>query len=376
MLLKSELLDIEDLILLVLQDAAGIAGPTLPPDLFRLRKLCEKARNNWTTRIFSTAKDHVINRYVLFHQAGITQLSDHVDRVNTVGQPAGSKSLFIQEILAELEQLLLFLRQRCYRFFDIDYHVSAYAVRQEKLAIAASLDRIAASATRVAAPELLSLLCADVEEYLADGQASGLSYRRVAKINGLLTLVLNELNRGDATTTGRLVRILFQRNLNSHRFANWLRRHYESLAGEGENRIMQEADALLDIYVNPDDRFIRHLPSIDEQILPWLRLQVTDAATDPLSAYPGTDEQMRLVLSVPQFAMFVRVFHKNGCFPEQNAAAIMRFFIRHFTSKKQGRISIKSFNHAFYSKDQLTAAIVLDYLQRMVAYVHKVYFPK
>jgi hypothetical protein len=375
MLLKSELLDIEDLILLALQDAAGIAGPTLPPDLFRLRNLCEKARNNWTTRIFSAAKDHVISRYVLFHQAGITQLSDRVDRANPA-LPAAGKSLFIQEILAELEQLLQFLRQRCYRFFDLDYHVSAYTVRQEKLVIAAYLDQIAASATRGAAPELLSLLCADVEDYLADGQVSGLSYRRLAKIDGLLTLVLDELNRGDAATTERLVRILFKRNLNSHRFANWLRSHYQNRAGEPENRIAREADALFDICVNPDDRFIRELPSIDEQILPWLRLQVTDVTTDPLAAYPGTDEQMRLVLSVPQFAMFVRVFHKNGCFPEQNAAAIMRFFIRHFTSKKQGRISIKSFNHAFYSKDQLTAAVVLDYLQRMVAYVHKVYFPK
>jgi len=54
----------------------------------------------------------------------------------------------------------------------------------------------------------------------------------------------------------------------------------------------------------------------------------------------------------------------------------MRFFTRHFTSKKQGRISIKSFNHAFYSKDQVTAAIVLDYLQKMVTYVNKVYFHK
>ncbi|UOE48749.1 hypothetical protein MTO98_30585 [Mucilaginibacter sp. SMC90] len=375
MLLKSELLDIEDLILLALQDAAGIAGPTLPPDLFRLRNLCEKARNNWTTRIFSAAKDHVISRYVLFHQAGITQLSDRVDRANPA-LPAAGKSLFIQEMLAELEQLIQFLRERCYRFFDLDYRVSAYTVRQEKLVIAAYLDQIAASATRGAAPELLSLLCADVEDYLADGQVSGLSYRRLAKIDGLLTLVLDELNRGDAATTERLVLILFKRNLNSHRFANWLRRHYQNRAGEPENRIAREADALFDIYVNPDDRFIRELPSIDEQILPWLRLQVTDAATDPLAAYPGTDEQMRLVLSVPQFAMFVRVFHKNGCFPEQNAAAIMRFFIRHFTSKKQGRISIKSFNHAFYSKDQFTAAVVLDYLQRMVAYVHKVYFPK
>ncbi|WPU98410.1 hypothetical protein SNE26_20505 [Mucilaginibacter sp. cycad4] len=375
MLLKSELLDIEDLILLVLQDAGGIAGPTMPPDLFRLRKLCERARNNWTTRIFSAAKDHVVSRYVLFHQAGITELSDRVDGAGPE-RPGAGKPLFVQEILTELEQLLRFLRQRCYRFFDIDYHVSAYTVRQEKLVIAAYLDQIAVSATRVAAPELLRLLCADVEEYLADVQVSGLSYRRLAKINGLLTLVLDELNGGDAVTTGRLAGILFKRNLNSYRFANWLRGHYQSRAGDPENRIAQETDALFDIYVNPDDRFIKELPPIDQQILPWLRLQITDGATDPSVEHPGTDEQMRLVLSVPQFAMFIRVFHKNGCFPEQNAATIMRFFIRHFTSKKQGHISIKSFNHAFYSKDQLTAAIVLDYLQRMVAYVNKVYFHK
>jgi hypothetical protein len=38
-------------------------------------------------------------------------------------------------------------------------------------------------------------------------------------------------------------------------------------------------------------------------------------------------------------------------------------------------ISFKSFARAFYGADQTTAAVVRDFLQRMINYINKIYFP-
>jgi len=271
MLLKSELLDIEDLIFSTLEKVPDRSALFAPPDLSVLRKLCDRARNNWTTRIFSAAKDHVISRYVVFHQAGITRLSDLVDA--TIQESVGPKNSLFQEMLVELEKLLVFLRHCCYRYFDIDYQVSAYAVRQEKTAISGYLRQISESPVQDAARELLTIVCTDVQDFMEEGVITGVSYRRLSRVSGLLVLMLNELSSQDKASAWQLIRILFKRNLNSHRFVNWLRRYYELIIEASESSGPQEAEALFDIYVNPDERFIKELPGIDQQLLPWLRLQ-------------------------------------------------------------------------------------------------------
>jgi len=81
-----------------------------------------------------------------------------------------------------------------------------------------------------------------------------------------------------------------------------------------------------------------------------------------------------LTLSVAQFSMFIRICYRTGCFSLNNAAEIIRFFATNFTTKRQDAVSVKSFTKGFYSMDQTAAAVIRDFLQRMIALINKTYF--
>ena len=92
---------------------------------------------------------------------------------------------------------------------------------------------------------------------------------------------------------------------------------------------------------------------------------------------PTANDSLKLFLnlSVAELACLIRLFLDERKFNSQNLTAIFKFAVTHFSSKKQGNISMGSLSKEYYSVSQKTAAVVKDLLSKMVLRINKTYFP-
>jgi hypothetical protein len=348
-----------------------------------IQTICSDLKKKWTHELLSSAKDQVIKRYVQYHQAGIIQVSDKVSRkvpaLDFSEDETATTKAINQDVFAHLENLLEFLRINFYQYFDVDHKSSIYHCDLLYQKISAFEPLLRSYQSDSAIESLITCILDSVHEILADGLVSGISYRQADHCLHVIQMTHQLLSIGSETILQNLYMALYQQNMNSLFFFNW----YQAFVTEQATKIAdknnndeflnKELRALVGIYVSADKSFQPELPSTDVYIIPWLQEQVNYNSKRTVNN--KFSFQMPLNLSVPQFALFVRIFHKTGCFPLENVALITRFFTDHFTTKKQSHISRKSFGRAFYSLDQSAAAVVRDLLQKMINYLNKTYFP-
>ena len=389
---RSELYQLEKFIGGILDSVASPENHVLPDllaeQLKATRSLCWELREAWVKQLLSTVKEQVLRRIIQYQQAGITQLSNRVVLAKTALKQSAEKDRliysFYESLSAELEDLLAFLNQRFYQYFDRDAMVTTCLCHRELETLSAYHRQLFLHPSPDIDPGLVYAVKESITEMLAEAQLEGTSYRRLETVARLLHIVQHALQVIIKPSSDLLARALYKGNLNTLHFMVWYQEHLQREMGKlpgkqkKEEFIRTELKGLSIIFIDPDKSFESELPPVDQQLLPWLQSQLeeTGRGNGDLFTKPSLNARLPLVISVPQFAMFVRIFQKTGCFTIHNAARIMRFFTQHFTTKKQVNISIKSFNHAFYSMDQSTAAVVRDYLQQMINYVNKSYFPK
>lgn len=384
-MLRSEINELEKSIGAILEDK-GTANPNgyrkrLTEQVEYVKNLCAELKKKWTQELLRNAKEQVIKRYVQFHQAGIIQLSDavsHDDPGFNFPEEAGNfKSQLYQDLNAALENVLDFLCQQFYPYFDKDHSVSIYHSQQLVIKIATFESELQKYQSANVDRSLISCVLTSANDVLTEALVAGISYRQAEQCLNLVRMTHQLLRFGSKTTTETLTKALYQQNFNSLHFFHW---YQDRLRGQlGEHSDKKDQRDLIDyqirnlsgIFVNPEKTLQPELPSTDVLLLPWLQEQL--GSEPSVRAKPVF--QLPLNLSVPQFALFVRIFYKSGCFPLENVALITRFFTEHFTTKKQPHISQKSFGRAFYNLDQSAAAVVRDYLQKMLNYLNKTYFP-
>jgi len=80
-------------------------------------------------------------------------------------------------------------------------------------------------------------------------------------------------------------------------------------------------------------------------------------------------------LSVAHFACWTRMAHETGLYPNQSVQEVIDHTCAHYRSKRQDHISPGSFAKEYYGISQVTAAVVRDRLQRMIALIDRNYFP-
>jgi hypothetical protein len=388
-LLKSELNQLENLIKEVLENHSlkdeATAIQWLSDQVRSIQTLCADLKKKWAHELFTSAKEQVITRYVQYHQAGITQLSNQVSRLMPVNElPLGKVDSHsqIEQILNALEQLLDFLKHQCYQYFDPDYKITIHSCHRQWNRMEEFRRELIAYSGNEIDFALIEVISISVQEMTAEALQSGISYRQSEHALNLLRVVHQVSHISKGMTTDDLARLLYRQNLNTLHFFNWYQQYVLLLMNklpvklDQENFIAGQIKILTGIFVDPEKALEPELPSIDLLLLPWL---YENAGNHNRIAQPinkmNISIRLPLNLSVPQFAIFIRIFSQVGCFPDTNVAKITRFFTQHFTTKKQSNVSNKSFGKAFYSLDQSAAAIVRDFLQKMINYLNKTYFP-
>lgn len=353
-------------------------GNTLP----RIKEACGHLRLKWVRELFSNVKEPVIHRYVQFHQAGIISLSDHITDSYPHLTGDGFQKLFM-EIVDQLEELLNFLKNSFYKYFDPEHAVSVHQCHQETEKISYLISLAEAEMKKAGIEDSLVLAVQrSITDVLEQAPHNGISHRRIAYIKTLIQLVRDQIETGQLTSES-LVSLLYRQNFNSFYFERW----YQQRTGQS-NRLdkpkefaaacQNELHKLEDQFIDLNKTFDVERPSLDILFTGWLLLQLSKPQEFPDNVRRGATEPIRMPLnfSVTQFALFIRLCYLEGCFNLNNISSIHRFFTSHFETKKQLHISAKSFGRAFYSADQPAAAVVRDVLMRMVGTIDKTYFPK
>jgi len=386
-LLRSEINQLEKLIADILENS-GINNYTDNNHKFTgqveaVHSTCEELQSKWVHELFSSAKEQTITRYVQYHQAGITHLSNQLSRsLEIVDRWPATQQLQIKALVTALEELLTFLKNQCYRYFDLDYTVTIYRCERHYVKINEFKQELLSYREVKIDASLLKVISHSIDEVITEALESGISYRQLDHVLNLLRIVHQRTQIILTTSTLELAQALYRQNLNTLHFSNWYQDFIErEIAKQVENRekinyVKEQIQYLSGIFINTEKAFEPDLPSIDETMLTWLNARHSNNFKgDFHESKSNLSIRLALNLSVPQFAMFIRIFSQVGCFPETTVARISRFFTRHFATKKQDDISLKSFRRAFYSLDQASAAIVRDYLQKMLDYLNKTYFP-
>jgi len=346
---------------------------------------CASLKEKWVHELFSNIKEPVLTRYVQYHQAGITSLSNQVSvRIPSTFFQGIENSLYrlYYGVVNDLEELLRFLRQGFYKYFDYNFPVSTELCRVQSKEIFALLADIKAALEKSAVDALLiKAITLSIENRLIDARQSGISYRQLEYCQALLNSINQSISEQAELTTLSLWLQLYRQNFNSYYFNHWYQEYLSAIiSGIAEPKkqaaVTVEIKQLKSIFVEQDKIFEPELLPINIQLLDWLQLFLPGADANLKEVFKiNGHERMPLKFSVTQFALFIRLCYLEACFPIHNISDILRFFTQHFETKKQLNISFKSFARAFYGADQATAAVVRDFLQRMINTINKTYFP-
>ncbi|MCR8560359.1 hypothetical protein KXD93_22085 [Mucilaginibacter sp. BJC16-A38] len=351
-----------------------------------LAGICEGLRLKWVRELFSSVKETIILRYVQYHQAGIISLSDVVyAEIPGLNENRYSQQLnnFYNETINQLEGLLQFLEKSFYKYYDFDHVVSAELCRRESENILNLLKEVISKLVRAGIDQrLIEGLKTAISEKIDNALQSGISYRQVSYLSGILNLIRARTLRGDFNTDV-LAQLLYHQNFNSYYFERWYQSLLTSTIANASKKnkdivIQKELETLQSRFVEHGKSFHHELPAINDSLIAWLGLQYIgiQQLSAKITGKMNGHDRMPLNFSVAQFGLFIRLCYLEGCFHVNNISGILRFFSFHFETKKQLNISLKSFRRAFYGGDQATAAVVRDYLQRMLNLIDKTYFPR
>lgn len=347
---------------------------------------CALVKEKLLQQLFGPLKEHAIARYIQYHQAGITSLSNQVSLSIPFPYIQDSKSENHQDLallLNSLEDLLQFLRRGFYKYFDHDHEVSiVYCQTRTELIRQVLAGVVTELGSRDVDPLLISAIETSVDIQITDARLSGISYRKLDYCKYILNIIKGHINIHSPGSTIEIARKLYSQNFNSYHFNQWYQDYLSSIinAAADDKReaiILQEIKLLKLTFVERKKIFDPGLPAIADQLLPWLQQLVPGSPTLNLKdiLIMNGHNRMPLQFSVTQFALFIRLCYLEGCFHVNNISDILRFFTQHFETKKQLNISFKSFARSFYCADQPTAAVVRDFLQRMINTINKIYFP-
>ena len=314
------------------------------------------------------------------HQAGIIQLSDEVT-IGISGLNFRKEELKAQrdayhQICAELEQVLEFLRLQFYQYFDVDHKATIFHSRL----LASMIGEFEPDLRNYAHPavdhSLIETVIISAGDKCAEGFISGTSYRQADQVLNLVRTFHNMLLFGTNPTTDGLIRVLYQQNFNSLHFYNWYRdfslMRMNTISGQQELQAYFETNIreLAGIYVSPEKAFQPELPSTDMFLIPWLRQQA--GSEEKKTQFKPKALQVTAKFIRPA----IRVIYPQYCYKDRllsrldNVASDYQVFYRTFHHQKTSRIYLhKSFGRAFYNLDQSAAAVVRDYLQKMLNYL-------
>ncbi|MDB5088032.1 MAG: hypothetical protein JWR09_2026 [Mucilaginibacter sp.] len=337
-------------------------------------KACQSIREAWSAAMFSVAPDHSLSRYFHYHQEGIREISDTLS--GFVPQPAAFK-LLNKELIA----LIDFQQKFFGNFFNQDavaptaYHCNvverlgdAIILLQEDLG-KAFIDG-----------QLKDCLLSYFEKMMPPGERKGFTFRSLFYFETLV-LELHAMNLAKAGEAANrlLERKLTELNFNQIDFLIYRQQQTRLLFKDIDQieklNILNAENAALKLLPRSSMIYDSDWPSFSVMFSGWLAEEITDTEMIIQREANYLQEKLPLNLSVAHLACFLKLFFDEHLFKNSSLKDVFKFMSRNFETKRQPVISAGSLSKEFYSTGQVTAAVVRDMLQKMVARIDRSFFP-
>lgn len=362
------------------------AGPS--PSLAEIQAECLRVRQALTHSLFTKAPDDVLERYVQYHQMGITELADRLHAYRAITPRREEELAATSNFIPGLLGLLKFLQGFFSRYFN----------QEGKLPEALRL-----AALEELQPQILRLtglvqgnvhaqcLKRSVLDYLyaftSEKVPQQITYRGLSYLRHFLEELQQLFQQADNLEKG-LSETLIRLNFNHLGLLAGFQQHLrEELANAGSTRkqldILSAAQQRIkNLQVKCGFSYDPSWPDIKVMLGAWLEEEIDLLAEPQHHITPRVadengvpEEKLPVNLSVARLACLTRLLYEENFYATPSVTDILKFTARHFRSLRQQQISQGSLTKEYYGVTQVTAASILDLLERMIARINKQYFP-
>jgi hypothetical protein len=283
---------------------------------------------------------------------------------------------FYQQVAAQLEDIIVFLKNNFARFFNTDLHLPLSVRLREgnelngqwKMIIEAMPDFESNN-------RLLHILERHITGVLDLKERAQVTYHQVSYLKNLI----KEISGYFSTTTclpvyASLTELLISWNFNDLVF---IREVCANIRAEMEDKesakcrleflksCYKNVSQLLEINVIP---FFATLPSVQKTILDWIsqelvHLEWMSVAVETAAMNEGS--KIQTSLTVPVLALLTRLFKEAGIYTNSNQTDILKFVSSHFTTQRQLEVSYGHLKSKYYQIDEGTKKTMIDHLMEM-----------
>ena len=354
----------------------------------RIADECHRIKKVWSDLLFSQAMDNSIKRYIWFQQHRLLDLADTL--YNRIKQDKQSVSptdnettlISISFLLEQLLELNQFLVHYFYSYINQEVKIPEAATPKARKEICQAAERLNASLPSI---EFDGQLKACILNYLQDittaDEGLPITYRSCEYMMQFIkSLSATTAIKDSRDSTHNVMEALFYLNFNHSSFCRW---YQEDLIKKKillkpsdqlpmlkrQLLVLKTMPVILTISYNSD------LVPVNVLLENWLNEYIKEEHIHPDLWEMDMSQKIELKLTVAQLALLIRLLYEEGVFATKNIASLLRFFSRHFMSKKQEHISYGSMNKLYYSGDQFTGYAVRELLLKMVAKINKMFFP-
>lgn len=275
----------------------------------------------------------------------------------------------------QIENVLQFLQNFFYQYFDMDSRLPKHSVQQfcECAKLKLNYWRI-----KLNHPPLIAVL----EECLADKCISPEDSITYKKINYLKYLI-KEIESATTVLTESYIREIFiYNNFNSACFVNYEIELIKVEIDKQQNYreiislLQTEQSRVTQLRIKPIISFDANLPSVKKQLVDWITEEIKQAEVRNNKAADkdlmiGTESKIQTSLSVAKLAVLIRLMVVDKIIINKSVAPMLRTITKLFTTLQKDEISFGSMETKYHAPDKNTINMMKDMLQKWVRVVEK-----
>jgi hypothetical protein len=336
----------------------------LQPDQNKLKENIDFATSEKET-ICSYFRDKAIGKlpepttkFIQAHQVGISTITDiiagyiHNQEYNL---PPELKTFYTKVCLL-FEEIILFIQQHLSEYFNTDLPITYINTKQSKADIEKQLLALHPILQNPTMDKALFRMVLRPFRHFTD-EDKRINYRELSYLKEL-TRNLKELldMDNDADITCELHLILLQLNFNFPRFVlhynYWLDAKISEISDRAKrlDKLSWYINSIEQMSFNPDLVLNPKLPPLKDQLLHSIKNTYQYLLTeDKLANHivvnqisPKQKKKIRLSISVPVLALFIKLFIKAGIIINKNRSEVFQIITENFTTLKSERISYGS----------------------------------
>jgi hypothetical protein len=288
----------------------------------------------------------------------------------------GNQKLFYQQVAAQLEDFIAFLKNSFGLYFNKDLNLPLPIKLREGHDVKCQWKTIAKSMAGFEINgSVMNMLDQSIKGLLHVNEESAVTYRQMAYFKNLLKDISSYLS----TDTPPLVYISLTELLICWNFneSAFMREVCNNIKAEVEGKdsdecrlqylrsLMKQVSQLTE---KSGASFNIDQPTAKQMMLDWVSQELSYwelRADFPESKNVQEDFKINTSLSVPVLALLTRLLKDSGIYTNTNQADILKFVSSHYTTQRKLEVSYNHLQSKYYQVDEGTKKKVYDYLMEM-----------